>query len=336
MTERSVKISVSASAPGKVVLAGEYAVLDGAPAICLAVDRRARVTIADNDAPYHAVSSAGRDGARGRFVAAEDTFEWLEGGDDFPLVKNVWQAANARVGEHLSLVLDTRAFSDTHTGIKIGIGSSAALATALSHALCEIAQTDAGATRIAFAAHRQFQQGLGSGVDVACSSLGGLVDYTMGGAMQRIAWPDGLHVALLWSGVPANTQQRLRHLAGREPQPSRAALVLAARRLAELWRGGSATAILDEYCTYNEVLREFSVDHDLGIFDAGHAQLVDAARQSGLVYKPCGSGGGDIGVALASDAGRIAEFVEQAQAMHFRPLDAGIDLRGPALGEEPI
>jgi phosphomevalonate kinase len=35
-----------ASAPGKLVLAGEYAVLDGAPAIVMAVDRRAVVSVA--------------------------------------------------------------------------------------------------------------------------------------------------------------------------------------------------------------------------------------------------------------------------------------------------
>ena len=38
----------SASAPGKAVLSGEYAVLQGAPAIAMAVDCRARVTAAYN------------------------------------------------------------------------------------------------------------------------------------------------------------------------------------------------------------------------------------------------------------------------------------------------
>ena len=35
----------SASAPGKIVLAGEYAVLWDAPAVCMAIDRRARACV---------------------------------------------------------------------------------------------------------------------------------------------------------------------------------------------------------------------------------------------------------------------------------------------------
>ena len=50
---------VTASAPGKVIVSGEYAVLDGAPAICMAVNRRARVSIVAADASRHTVSAPG-------------------------------------------------------------------------------------------------------------------------------------------------------------------------------------------------------------------------------------------------------------------------------------
>ncbi|MDH5619728.1 MAG: hypothetical protein OEZ11_14015, partial [Gammaproteobacteria bacterium] len=42
-------MTVVASAPGKIVLSGEYAVLFGAPAICMAVNRRAFARVADSD-----------------------------------------------------------------------------------------------------------------------------------------------------------------------------------------------------------------------------------------------------------------------------------------------
>ena len=54
-----MKNSVIASAPGKVILCGEYAVLDGAPAICMAVDRRARVEITEIDGDISDVSAPG-------------------------------------------------------------------------------------------------------------------------------------------------------------------------------------------------------------------------------------------------------------------------------------
>ena len=39
---------IGARAPGKLVALGEYAVLDGAPAVVLALDRYAEVAIADS------------------------------------------------------------------------------------------------------------------------------------------------------------------------------------------------------------------------------------------------------------------------------------------------
>jgi mevalonate kinase len=322
-------VSVVVSAPGKLVLSGEYAVLDDAPAICMAVNRRARVTLAASDAACHSVTAPGFADATGRFEVAAGGFEWLENGEEFRLVEQVWKTANARVPGQLSLVLDSSEFEDEQSGIKLGIGSSAALSVALSNALCEVAASDADATRIAFAAHRQFQQGLGSGVDVACSSMGGLIEYTMdGAAARRLEWPAGLSMGVVWVGVPASTGDKLELLRGQAARPSRAALVLASRRIAAAWAGGDAEAILDEYRDYNHVLREFSIDHELGIFDAGHAELTAAAARAGVVYKPSGAGGGDTGVILAADAAAVEAFADVAREMNALHLDMHIDEDG--------
>jgi phosphomevalonate kinase len=326
---------ITASAPGKVVLSGEYAVLDGAPAICMAVDRRARVTISSSDDGHHSVTAPGFSDAHGLFKVENGEPIWLADGDEFGLVGDVWRTANATVPGSLSIVLDTREFVDAKSNVKFGVGSSAALTVALSAALCEIAATDSDAAGIAFAAHRQLQHGFGSGVDVACSSLGGLIEYSVGGGRgSQMAWPEGLAFGLLWSGASANTGAKLQQLDRSETQPSRAALSKASRRIANAWREGSVQSILDEYGDYTTVLRDFSIDHELGIFDAGHAELADAARVAGLVYKPCGAGGGDVGIVLAANDAEIATFVEQAKAGHFRALDMSIDRRGLQVDRE--
>ena len=320
---------IMASAPGKVILSGEYAVLDGAPAVCMAVDRRARVTVEDNDEDHHVVAAPGYAESTARFRVVDGVVEWLAGGEDLKLVEYLWRTADVETSRHFSIRLDTSEFVDAASGAKIGIGSSAALMTAFAAALCHVDEVDEDASRIAFAAHRAFQKGLGSGVDIACCCRGGLIEYTMGeGTGRPVTWPDGLAFGLLWSGVPASTSAKLKHLIKSDPRPSRAALVYASRRMASAWGSGDVQDVLHEYRDYIQVLREFSDDHELGIFDAGHAEMVAAAEAADLIYKPCGAGGGDVGIVLSSDTESIAAFVDRAKEQNFRHLAVSADPLG--------
>lgn len=329
MTEPRQQQRIRASAPGKLVLSGEYAVLDGAPAICMAVDRRARVTISTSGANHHSVIAPAFTNQCGRFVDRHGELEWIEAGEEFALLGHVWRSASVTASGGLSLVLDSHEFLDAASGSKIGIGSSAALTVALSAALCAMSDANEDVANIALVAHREFQRGLGSGADVACSYTGGLIEYRMGHATwPRLTWPDGLAYALLWSGVAVSTGAKLERLGEQVARPSRAALAYSARRLAKTWREGSASAVLNEYRDYTNVLHEFSVDHGLGIFDAGHAELAATAEAAGLVYKPCGAGGGDVGIVLADDAAAIESFVADALPQKFQILTVNLDSRG--------
>lgn len=329
MPEELLELPVTASAPGKVVLCGEYAVLDGAPAICMAVDRRVRVSLSAAPGEHHVVSAPGFAPATGRFRAAADEFEWLDEGAEFALVESLWQTARPQTPVPLSLQLDSREHFEGAGGQKAGIGSSAALTVALANALCAVAATDAPPTAIAFAAHRHLQGGLGSGVDIACSTTGGLVAYRMGlGPGEVLDWPAGLVVGFLGVGSSVSTRDKLELLRKQAPRPSRAALVLAARRLADAWTRGDVGALLDEYRDYTSVLSEFSADHELGVFDAGHEELAQAAAALGVVYKPCGAGGGDAGAVFGSDPAVISEFIELAGNMGMHHLDLHLEIDG--------
>jgi phosphomevalonate kinase len=76
---------------------------------------------------------------------------------------------------------------------------------------------------------------------------------------------------------------------------------------------------------------QFDVDHDLGIFDAGHHELTNAAAKLELVYKPCGAGGGDIGVVFATDKAAVAKFTNIAGESGFRLLDVSLEISGAKL-----
>lgn len=319
---------VHASAPGKIVLAGEYAVLDGAPAISMAVDRRARVTLQRAEGGASSVTAPGYAMGKHRFRVERGRLVWQEGDEHIAVVDAIWRSAGLSRLAPVDISLDTRAFTAGDDKRKLGIGSSAAVTVALAAAVGSFAAEARNTGRIALAAHRVLQGGSGSGVDVATSLHGGVIEYRMGELPARpMTWPEGLHFALLWSGVPASTASRLKQLEAAEHQASRKELVRASGTVATAWTDGSAEAIVDALVPYTRVLRRFSADHGLGIFDAGHDELADAAPD-GVVYKPCGAGGGDIGIAIALADSALEDFAQSAQRRGFERLPLAIDDRG--------
>jgi phosphomevalonate kinase len=309
-----------ASAPGKVVLSGEYAVLDGAPAICMGVNRRARVVIDSTDAEFSTVEAPGYTSASGRFQVSGGVLRWQEGQDDFGVVDSVWRISGLADKPSHAIALDSGEFIDDDTGQKIGIGSSSAITVALVAAM-QNATEGSNIAMLAQRAHADLQGGVGSGVDVACSLRGGLIEYRMeGAATVALRWPDGLHSRLIWTGRAASTREKLSLLDAAVSKPSRVRLAGASEDIARAWRSGSAGKILNQYHHYIECLQDFSVDHDLGIFDAGHADILHAASADNLIYKPCGAGGGDVGIVFGTDEQQLDTFARQLMRK-YRVLD---------------
>ena len=318
-----------ATAPGKVVLSGEYAVLDGAPALVMAVDRRAEVAIRRLDSGLHRVTAPGLAAAERRFTVRSGAFDWQDGLAAWTLLESCWRAAGFVAPGPLAIRLDTLAFRDPLSGSKIGVGSSAALSAALCTAMCAILPGHRDVRQIAMLAHRDFQHGKGSGVDVAASFSGGVIEFRMGDPSgQERRWPDGLRYEILWSGIEADTSMRVARLAGSDKRVSRLALADASSNVATAWQGGSAGAVMASLASYVAALEHFSADHGLGVFDAGHAALAALAPRRGLVYKPCGAGGGDIGIVLGTDAEAIETFAGLATDHGFTRTGLSIDAVG--------
>ena len=308
--------SISAVAPGKVVLSGEYAVLDGAPAIAMAVNRFARATVAVGSGAWSRVVTKGLVKSDRRFRPTGEIVEWdrVQDGDPVAVVDAVFTSAEFGYGVPVVIELDSSEFVDQASGQKTGLGSSAAIVVALCAALGKNCSGQEVA-RSAHRAHRSLQQGIGSGVDVAASLHGGLFCYRLKNRVtDPLLWPPGLHYRLVFSGRATSTRQKLQRLAESDTSPSRTRLLEASTAMAAAWAGQDTWQIIEGYDDYIAKLREFGDDHGLGIFDGGHETVRAIASDSRIVYKPCGAGGGDIGIALATDEDVLENFTRQLRA----------------------
>jgi len=305
----------------------------------MAIDKRARAEVSIAAADYQTVRTSGYIDGQWKFSANQDgIFEWIgdgppEGGLD--LLHEVW--AGMGISGNFDISLDTSEFIDPVSGSKLGLGSSAALTVALITAFSNVTERAGVDARNAAEAHRRLQHGQGSGADIAASLAGGVIEFRMQDEAfgRPMTWPVGLEYALLWSGLPTSTSEQLQKLdEARRSMGSPASITRlceAAEATASCWANGGTTDLLAEFHRYVNALMQFDVDHDLGIFDAGHKELVEAAAERKVVYKPCGAGGGDSGVVFATDREAVAEFANFAGHCGYRLLDVSLEASGAIL-----
>lgn len=300
--------TVRVSAPGKLFLLGEYAVLEGAPALLTAVDRRATVTATASGSWRLTARELGIDalelGPGGALPAGLDA-STLRSLALFDAVRmGVAALLPTPSHEPLDLVIDTAALH--HDGHKLGLGSSAAVATALTAALangCGLGLTRDALFASAASAHHAAQDGSGSGGDIAASVYGGLLLYTPGEPPAVAGWPNDLELFAVMTGTGSSTIDLVARVSAyRERDPGAygrdldALSSLAARAGNALTDAETFLALADDYFHALETLDSHA---DAGIVTERHRELRPLAAASGAVFKPTGAGGGDLGLVFA-------------------------------------
>jgi phosphomevalonate kinase len=295
-----------AIAPGKLVLTGAYAVLDGAPAIVMAVDR-------------YAIADASR-------RASEPTAE-----------------VRAAFGVDPAPEVDVRMLQD-ESGTKLGLGSSAAaLVASLAARALDRGQDLSDASvrdtifRAARHAHAQAQGG-GSGIDVAAAVYGGVQRYAIDGtraSVESIDFPRELVLKAYFAGESARTSDLLarvrdaRRLRPREASALDAAMFAAAVVAAESVRSDGALFI-QSVRQYGSLLSELGGVAGAPIVPASCAELATFAASENAAFLPSGAGGGDVAVWLGVTS-PSARFEVRASALGLVPLELRIDHGGVRL-----
>jgi mevalonate kinase len=281
----------SAFAPGKLILAGEHAVVYGHRAVAAAVSLGTTVTLRDRPGP--------------------------SGIDESPLQDaRLWPALSTLVppdGVGVSIA--------STLPVGCGMGSSAALAVALVRAL------DAREGRMAsfdtcfergFAVERAFH-GTPSGIDHAVSALGGVVAYRrapQGPELDPLRLPSRLRLVVIDTGSPGDTAAMVAAVRARGQHDVIEAIGALAEAFTMALRAGNDIGpLLDE----NHVLLQ-----RLGVSTPALDAAVDLLRAAGARgAKLAGAGGG--GVAFGRvDADVEAHALTRARALGFRAFTVSV------------
>lgn len=329
---------ITCRAPGKLFIAGEYAVVEpGQPAVLMAVDRYAKVTLTVSDGESTVTSDLlgdkvfrfqctdGRVALRDADAPNEAALSYVAAA-----VIVVERVVRERGGSPRDFHLEINGADFTaEDGRKLGLGSSAAVTVAVVAALVrfyELPTTLMGRYRLAMLATAAVDTRC-SGGDVAAATWGGWIAYTMpdrqwlhtvaipaaadetlsadwpGLSIRRLPPPTGLQVQVGWTALPAASAALVTKYTEQTTNTAYRQTFLAGsaacvRHLIDGLDHGDLTAVKHQIRSARTLLSELDNAMGLGIMTPGLRTLCAVAEDLGAAAKPSGAGGGDCGIAL--------------------------------------
>lgn len=348
-----------ASAPGKLVVVGEYAVLEGHQALGLAINRRASARLSfDHQGPSLLKLDP----------ISPEPIEWPVAGafSNCPaelaraldLITSLWQLwAPGGFSDSFLLEINTRSlFNDQGSkdqGSKLGLGSSAAVAVLLSGlAQClgrdqHFAQPDPSKLDLK-AWHQRLwhshQGGQGSGLDLATVLAGGLIAYSKPKSVDDcpsakaqwspLTWPKALYGRVVWTGESASTPGMLQgYRDWKARAPGQCADVMGtlgqcATDVIEALNRGDLDGFIEGFTDYGVRMGTMGGLIERPVVTEAHAAVAKLAAAHQVGYKPSGAGGGDIGLLLSQDPERLVHLLGGIEALGMTSIELVIDSNG--------
>ena len=304
-----------ADAPAKAILFGEHAVLYGAPAIAIAIDLRASVSV-------------------------KKSTNWLLNGNEF----------NPLINPHLGHLISEFGTMQSPLSISIdsgipmaaGLGSSAALSVASGMALSSFSGSLASIESLARAAHRaeaSAQGGRASPTDTSVSALGGAVivnssrietlehrwsidldspDGSKHWDVHSLSLPKSLSsipVVIGFTGNSSSTKEMVEIVANKMHQSAfRASMDEVSelsRQAIELLSQGDPVAIGEAMLQCHHLLKE------IGVSSSHLDNLVEAVLPFSFGAKLTGAGGGGCIIALSNEPLSCAEAIRKSGGIPY-------------------
>lgn len=304
--------AVSATAPGKIILFGEHAVVYGQPAIAVPVTQvRAKATVsADISAPSGQI----------RLIASDLGLDCFIG--DLPAGHALVVLVEAVAEQlHLTRFPALKLQISSNIPIAAGLGSGAAVSVAAARALSAFVGHPLDDDQVSHIAYRvdQVYHGTPSGIDNTVIAYAQPIFYVRGEPFQRLFLSQPITLVIGNSGNPSPTSLvvadlRVRWQADPQPYERKFEAIGEIGRKARLALESGYPRDLGPLMTQNHALLQ-----DLDVSSLALDRLVEAALASGaLGAKLCGAGCGGNMIALAGteNAPRIAQALETAGAVN--------------------
>lgn len=297
--------SVRVSAPGKLMLLGEHAVVHGRPCLVTAMDTRLTMTLTSIE-PDSFFVDAPDVGVRALSASLSDVFHdgrALTPGTRF--IESALRLFHEQVGLSHGVAITTRSdFAST-----LGLGSSSATVACALFGLAQLAGIDISLEQLfewGLQAIRQVQ-GTGSGFDLAAAIFGGTLLYQI--EPRRIEPLDvpALPLLAVYSGTKADTATYVGRVSTRRATHP-AVIEQIFDLMGELALEGRAALLQSDWRRLGELMDiQHGLAHALGVDVPQTAALVFAAREAGAWgAKLSGAGGGDCVIALVPSERRAA------------------------------
>lgn len=337
---------ITTKAPGKLYLAGEYAVVEtGHPAIIAAVNRFVTAEIEEAKS-YGTITSQQYEKTTLHWQRINSEIVLDDRENPFKYIVSAIKVAEEYIKP---LRLDLKTFNininselDSGDGKKYGLGSSAAVTVATTKAVCKLYQlnlTKIELFKLAAIAHFEVQ-GNGSLGDVASSVFGGLISYTSFdrtwlssfrkrvplNKLIKLEWPSleiiplkvpsTLKFLVGWSGAPASTSHLIDKVElkkGKNKVRYHQFLHDSNKCVHDITNGfhqDNIKIIMNNIKKNRLLLLELGEMANVVIETPKLKELVEIADCFGGAAKTSGAGGGDCGIVFIKNSDAINKLVE--------------------------
>ncbi|WP_440896923.1 phosphomevalonate kinase [Amphibacillus sp. Q70] len=349
-------------APGKLFVAGEYAVTEPKQdSLIIAVDRYLSVDIQANRSNRLDLPQLKLTDISWKLDEEKVTFSVQDQRLNF--IKHVIETFIAYAGEQSPVHIFVTSELDDRSGKKYGLGSSAALSVALMTALLKFSTNSQAAKdpltifKLASIAHFK-AQGNGSCADIAASTYGGWLNYRSFDSDWLIAqlnqaqsvsalvqsdWPDlkitplkqpeELHFLIGWTKESAQTAPmvaKVRNLKTEQPERYQAFLQDSQRAVEQIITGfqqGEVEPIFAGITANRAALKMIGTEAGVPIESPALTKLIEAVSTHGAA-KTSGAGGGDCGIAFVSDPADCEHIYQLWTKAGIDPLDIHVSTDG--------